>query len=141
MVIENARIVDNNRPVSRSLWSIRALVLLVLIQAITYWRVLGLLAEPFSAGGLVALTYLLLTVASLAGLVLQRRWGFYALYTLVPFATIMLSVRFVPLPLAILPLGQRWIGVVALNVAVLALAVWAHYWFRRIPRDVSRGAA
>lgn len=115
---------------------------LILIQALTHWQVLKLVvAETFELGGLVALVYLVLTIGSLAGLLLRRVWGFYALYGLIPFATIMLSVPFVPLHLAFLPISERWIGLTTLNVAVLVLAAVGHYWFRRTAGHVPSGAA
>jgi hypothetical protein len=86
--------------------------------------------EPFTLLGLVISPYLALSIASLAGLLLLRPWGFYALYVLIPYSTVMLSVSFVPLPLSVLPLESRWIGLMVLNIAVLFLGAISHYYCR-----------
>ena len=126
---------------NRTVWLTRILVLLVLIQLISYRNVLGLLGAPPLNGGLIALIYLTLTIASMAGLLLRRSWGFYSLYALVVLGTVMLSIKFVPLRLTFLPLTQRWIGLMVLNVAVLIVAALGHYWSRRDAIHVPSSAA
>jgi hypothetical protein len=107
------------------------LVALVLAAMLAQWRALPVLAAPFNLGGGVLLVYLGLSIACLAGLMLARTWGFVALYILVPFGTVMLSVSFVPLSFWFLPVSVRWVGLTLVNAAVLVFAGFAHYWMRR----------
>ena len=127
---------------TRTVWLTRALAILVLIAGLTYWRVFALLAgAPLSLGGLVVLAYSVLAVGSLAGLWLRRAWGFYALYGLIVYGTIMLGVLFIPVPLGFIPLRERWIAVTALNAAVLVIAGLTHHWSRTDAQGASGGAA
>ncbi|MGH8544835.1 MAG: hypothetical protein ACREX3_14655 [Gammaproteobacteria bacterium] len=127
---------------TRTVWLTRALVVLVLIQALIYWKALKLIpAGPFTVGGIVALVYLLLTITSFVGLLLIRSWGFYALYALIVFGTVMLSIKFLPVPLTFLPIADRWIGLAMVNLVVFVLTAVAHYWSRRAPAQVAGGAA
>jgi hypothetical protein len=127
---------------ARTIWITRTLVLLVLIQALIYWSTLKLIpAGLFTLGGLIAIIWLVLTIGSVVGLLAMRAWGFYALYVLIVVSTIMLSIKFVPVPLTVLPIAQRWIGLAVVNLAVLVLAAVGHYWLRRSPAHLSRGAA
>jgi len=107
------------------------LALLVLWAAASNWRSFALLAAPLSFGGAVMLAYVTLSIACLGGLLVGRAWGFLALYVLVPFGTVMLAVKFVPISLRFLPVSARWIGLVIVNVAVVTFAGLAHHWLRR----------
>ena len=105
----------------------RALALLILIAMIRYWELVPMLAsDPFTLLGLIILLHLVLSVTSCLGLVLHRGWGFVALYAAVLFGTIILGLSFVPLPLDLLPLERRWIGVALLNGVVLTAGILGH---------------
>jgi hypothetical protein len=95
-------------------------------------------AAPLSLGGLVVLGYLALTTASVTGLIRQRAWGFYALYALVVFGTVMLGVSFIPIRLGIMPAPARWVGLTLLNALVLVLAAACH---RRLNRENQHAAS
>ena len=109
------------------------LALLVLWALGSNWRAFPLLAAPLSLGGAVLLVYVGLSIACLGGLLVGRVWGFFALYLLVPFGTVMLAVSFVPISFGFLPVSVRWIGLIIVNVAVLTVAGLAHHWLRRDP--------
>ena len=115
---------------NRSVFLTRVLALLIVVALIANWRDAGLLRHPVSLGGLVVLTYLVRSIASCAGLLLGRRRGFYSLDATVLFGTIMLSVSFIPIPLGLLPLRERWIGLAVLNTIVLIAGIFAHHWCR-----------
>jgi hypothetical protein len=126
---------------NRSLFLTRVLALLVVVALIANRRDAWLLRDPVSLGGLVVLTYLVLSIASCAGLLLRRRWGFYSLYASVLFGTIMLGVSFIPIPLGFLPIRERWIGPAVLNTIVLIAGAFAHHWFRVNAAAQSQSAA
>lgn len=107
------------------------LALLLVVAWVVSWRLVPwFLGDPLSVGGVVFLTYLTLSIAACAGLVLGRRWGFYSFYAAVLFGTIMLSVSFIPIPLGFLPERERWIGLTAMNLIVLIAGAVAHHWVR-----------
>jgi hypothetical protein len=67
-----------------------------------------------------------LLVGAVAGLALLRRWGYWCVYLLVPFSTILLSISLIPhLPRPFPPELRPWV-LAAANLAVLAAAVFAH---------------
>ena len=105
----------------------RGLAALVLIAL---WRNEGLIpiliGDPVSLGGAIIFTYLVLSVASIIGLLIQRSWGFYLLYILVPFSTLMLSVSYVPVLVKLPPADKPWILPLLLNAGVIVLAVLVH---------------
>jgi hypothetical protein len=109
----------------------RVLVVIVLITVLRYWELIPTFVRgPLSTVGFVIVLYLALSIVSVAGLFLRRRWGFYALYALVLYGTMILSLSFVPVPLGFLPLERRWIGMTLLNAAVFVLAALVHRSFR-----------
>jgi len=126
-------------PLNRGLFLTRALALLVIVAFVAHWRLVPwFLRNPVSVGGLVFLTYLGLSIASCAGLLRFRRWGFYSLYAYVLFGMIMLSIAFIPIPLGFLPVGKGWIGMAVLNAIVLLVGAFAQHWSRV---DASHSAA
>ena len=126
---------------NRTLFLTRILALLVVVAFVAHWRLVPwFLRDPVSVGGLVFLTYLVLSIASCAGLLRRRRWGFYSLHACVLFGTIMLSVSFIPIPLGFLPVRERWIGLAVLNAIVLMAGAFAQHWFRVDTAAVSDSA-
>ena len=116
---------------NRSVLLRHILALLLVVACVVHWRIVLLfLGDPLSVGGVVCLTYLTLSIAACAGLVLGRRWGFYSFYAAVLFGTIMLSVSFIPIPLGFLPARERWIGLTVVNLIVLIAGALAHHWVR-----------
>jgi len=116
---------------NRTLFLTRILALLLVVALIAHWGLVPwFLGDPVSVGGFAFLTYLALSVASCVGLLRGRQWGFYSLYACVLFATIMLSVSFIPIPLGFLPLREHWIGVAVLNAVVLIAGAFAQHWSR-----------
>ena len=127
---------------TRTRWLTRLLAFLVLLALVLYAKVFTLLiVEPVSLGAGVALVYGALSLVSIGGLLRRRVWGFYSLYALVVFATVMLSVAFIPLPLEFVPPQERRIGLTVLNGVVFVLGVLGHYWARYDARVVPGGAA
>jgi hypothetical protein len=117
---------------NRPLFVTRLLTVLILIALLRNGELLPMLVkDPFSLLGLVIFVYLALSIASVVGLLLTRTWGFYLLYILVPFATVMLSVSFVPLWLRFPPADKPWLIPTLWNAAVLGLAALAHHWRRK----------
>ena len=85
-------------------------------MAMTPWRG-SLLAFAVSAA------WLGLLVASMAGLLLGRRWGAICLVALVPVSTVLHGVPLVPFVTKAFPLESRWPLVIGLNVVVLLCAI------------------
>lgn len=109
----------------------RILALVVVVAFLADWRLVPwFVGDPMSVGGLVFLTYLVLSVAACVGLLRRRRWGFYSFDACVLFGTILLSVPFIPIPLGFLPLGERWIGLTLLNLIVLSAGALGERWLR-----------
>ena len=113
----------------RSVILTRITALLVIVTLVVHWRLVPwFLRDPLSLGGLVFLVYLGLSVAACAGLLQLRAWRFYSFYASVVFGTIMLSIPFIPMPLGILPVPERWFGLTVLNAIVLIIGVVAQRW-------------
>lgn len=114
-----------------------SLVLAVVVVSVVarYWELVPMLIQsPFSVLGLVILGYLTLAAASVAGLVLARRWGLHAFGALVVYSTAMLSLSLVPLPRLVSP---AWLELIAVNGLVLVGAVLAGGWTRQQPATAS----
>jgi len=124
----------------------RSLVGLLLLDLLTSSElVFALLRNPLTILGLVVFLHLTLLTGSLIGLLLRLPWGFYLVYILVPFSTVLLSISFVPLVPGLLPVEIQWVALTLLNAAVLSLAAFVHLRGRRLyvieaRRSASRSA-
>jgi hypothetical protein len=109
---------------NRTQFLTRVLASLVLVAL---WRnqalVPILVRDPVSLGGVLIFAYLVLSTTCIIGLLAERSWGFYLLYILVPFSTVMLSVSYVPVLVKLPPASNPWIIPLLLNAGVVALAV------------------
>lgn len=104
--------------------TVRLILAVVVLSVVArYWELVPMLIRsPTSMLGLVILGYLSLAAASVAGLVLARRWGLYAFGALVVYSTVMLSLSFLPLPRLVSP---AWLELIAVNGLVLVGALMA----------------
>jgi hypothetical protein len=106
----------------------RALAVLLALVLVADVRLLGTLFRgPVGSTLWVMLAvHVALLVGAVAGLALLRRWGYWCVYLLVPFSTILLSISLIPhLPRPFPPELRPYV-LAAANLAVLAAAVFAH---------------
>jgi hypothetical protein len=106
----------------------RALAVLLALVLVADVRLLGTLfrAPVGSTLWVLLAIHVALLVGAVAGLALLRRWGYWCVYLLVPFSTILLSISLIPhLPRPFPPELRPWV-LAAANLAVLAAAVFAH---------------
>jgi hypothetical protein len=110
----------------------RALAALLSLVLVTHWRLWTMLVGrgPDLLFGMVALLFALLVV-SIAGLARRRAWGYYAVYALVPVATVLHGVSLVPLVPKLFPVAGRFLAIGAINVTVLAAALYAQMLSRQ----------
>lgn len=108
----------------------RVLAVLLAGVLVSKWVLLNIAwtSAPWSAAGFMALLFVGLTVASAAGLLLLRNWGFFGVYLLAPFSTIFHGIALVPWITSALPtLEQRIWAVGVLNALFLFAAAMAHW--------------
>jgi hypothetical protein len=102
-------------------------VLLILLLIADAPLVPMLLRSPvFSTLWAILAVHLGLLLAAIVGLLRVRPWGFYCLYVLVPFSTILLSISFVPHLPRPFPPELRPLVLTVANVAVLLVTAAAH---------------
>ena len=88
---------------------------------------------PWSFVGFSALVFLLLSVASIVGLLRLQTWGFACAYLLVPVSTFLHGIALVPFLTELLPSPELKLWAVAiLNVVFLGTLVVTHLLQTRV---------
>jgi hypothetical protein len=105
-------------------------------DSVTGWRLPWILfrqlfVDPFGVLSLLLTAHLVLLIGSIVGLYRLSPWGFYYVYVMIPFSTILLSVSSVPFVPRLIPFPLGAIVMMVLNLAVLAVTRVAHVRYLR----------
>jgi hypothetical protein len=88
-----------------------------------------------SVSAISGAAFVILLVLAIGGLLFLARVGFYALYVLAPFSTIMLGISLVPFVVSWLPWSVRTPAVIGLNISVVVLCGIAHRLYNKAARS------
>jgi hypothetical protein len=87
-----------------------------------------LYVDPFGTLSLINAAFLILLVGAIVGLYRVRPWGFISAYCLIPLATVLLGISFIPFLPRLFSFPTSAVLMLLSNVAVLAV-VLAHLRF------------
>jgi hypothetical protein len=122
----------------------RSLAFLLVVVLAAGWRMVEifirqLFVDPFGVLSLLTGAYLILLVGTIVGLYRVRPWGFVYAYLLIPFATYLLGISFVPFLPRLFPFPASAVVVLVSNLAFLAAVMLAHARFEAGRTGNSRG--
>lgn len=94
-----------------------------------------------SVSAISGAAFVILLVLAIGGLLFLARVGFYTLYVLAPFSTIMLGISLVPFVVSWLPSSVHTPAIVGLNISVFVLCGIAHRLYNKASRhEAPRGS-